>query len=124
MNEMIKVITIQLKKINIKTTRKENLMEMRNWLLGELVYVKSDYEELLKLINHTSDDSLEGILGTHFSECIFNIQRNFDFLRTIITRKKSPGEKSEQKNSLMNNEEIDKHLKKYAHQLMGYIAYF
>ena len=59
-------------------------MEIRKWLMEQLDYALESHIKMIDIINNTSDESLEDILDSHFGECIFNIQRNYDFMRMII----------------------------------------
>ena len=96
-------------------------MEMRNWLMQELEYALVDHIEMIDIINNTPDESLEDILDSHFGECIFNIQRNYDFMQMIITRIKPHQIVEELDESVMTNGELDKYFKENVKQLMGLI---
>jgi len=96
-------------------------MEMRKWLMQELEYALEDHIEMIDIINNTSDESLEDILDTHFAECIFNIQRNYDFLQMIIKRIKPHQIVEELDESIMTNDELHKYFKEHVGQLMGLI---
>lgn len=94
---------------------------MRKWLMQELEYALEDHIKMIDIINNTSDESLEDILDAHFAECIFNIQRNYDFLQMIITRKKAYHIEGEPDEPIMTNDELYKYFKEHVEQLMGLI---
>ena len=81
-------------------------MKTRKGLVEDLYDIYKRYQELIAIVDNSTDQELEDILWEHFNQYAYNVCSYFVFMKVILTKEDYDGFE-------ITNEELKEYFNKY-----------